>query len=358
MDRDGTGLITPMELFKSLRSLNPNTAPMDVLSLMGDTDMDFDSQISFDEFRKLFPSVKGRHNSCAERVAQSMNKQDLCGDLWGKFKVEIEDWLDKIRDLVKRLKKHKAIAADEDGGSRSETEHVTALLKYFVRLITYPPRVPAPEKSEFLAQQLKLRKQMRKKSKEPVQPFGHELFGKVFECRKSKWLAILKEVAQRSEHLLEGVTRDRRRTELNLLLGEAIPVAEDVVVFFEDHLEEQCNILDASGAREVYLPELKRTRRGIPSLGDEEDAAVIELVAQCNKQRQEEREKKEREAKQQQLTTDPEAVEDRKGSKGRRASKDRGGRRASKSLSLQIRRFSDPAVLGAMASDMFRRATK
>jgi len=162
----------------------------------------------------------------------------------------------------------------------------------------------------------------------------------------------LQEVQYRTEALKVQDKKSRRRDELRFLTKDVLPLIEDIIIFFEDVIEEQQCILDAVEHNEGEVPAFPGVKKGL-HFTDENERECRGVIEVHKKKRDQEKEKEQEKQRQlEELEAAAQAAGNRRGSMAARRASINATQSAQKRASVAV-----PARRASMSEILLKNIT-
>eukprot|EP00746_Dinoflagellata_sp_MGD_P136240 gnl/MRDRNA2_/MRDRNA2_70210_c0_seq1.p1 gnl/MRDRNA2_/MRDRNA2_70210_c0~~gnl/MRDRNA2_/MRDRNA2_70210_c0_seq1.p1 ORF type:complete len:961 (+),score=159.57 gnl/MRDRNA2_/MRDRNA2_70210_c0_seq1:97-2979(+) len=260
MDKDGTQAITATEIYKALRTIDPEhpLEVRDVLEFMGDLDKDMDADLDFDEFRAFFPKVVCRQDVLDKRSDAAYAKLNATQDIFKSFLKVIEAWLADLKACKDNLESMKL--STEAGEGSSSFDDLKACLRNILRLVSRPPKVNLPRENLDVFLESKRRSDRSEERRNlPVKQFHQFL-----HMRAEAWKHDFEQMANRAYLAKREDSKKTRALEMNSIIVESMNDLDKVFRWVEHSLQEATDVLEAAVFSEGSVPHFPPVHRGLP----------------------------------------------------------------------------------------------
>eukprot|EP00927_Polykrikos_kofoidii_P065981 TRINITY_DN61668_c0_g1_i1.p1 TRINITY_DN61668_c0_g1~~TRINITY_DN61668_c0_g1_i1.p1 ORF type:complete len:1044 (+),score=220.38 TRINITY_DN61668_c0_g1_i1:203-3334(+) len=311
LDTDGTGEITPLELYAVLKKQNRVITPQDVAGFMGDVDRDWDLDIDFGEFRGFFPQVKSRQEELQKRIENSRNVLQILQTGFSAFCEDTRQWAMLVSEEMGKLNKLKEEAwASEVVATRDWCNTIVVNMKKVHTLFKNTPEPPLAakdletyrtcsffgtlEKQAIHKKQLDQEPQGGRASvahsagakrlaadadgKVEFEASGPLAFDKYFKVNKNSWQKNLSGFTSVAKEMESEDSRLRRRAEVSYVLNQMEELVTGTQKKWKLLREEQSLLLE-SMIFEESLPAVKFSKRSLTTVDVQDHAAQSAIEA-------------------------------------------------------------------------------
>jgi len=281
LDADGTGSVTAVELYRKLKTFNTGLTPAELLDFMGDLDRNWDADIDYEEFKSYFPAVSSTTEVCQQRFLHADALARATCTTFHRFSAECSTWMEKVKEQKRAAKAVEVLANDEStGGSKETCRAFVGVIRHALHLIRNPPELKFDQDATdaldnhlaFQAQTEVADKKSHSWLRGQQKLSGLHSLNAFFRHSKDVWLDKIAALMKRASFVSGERSKTMRRTEILLILDDFL-FWEDIIIFCDQHIEEQKELLEVSQPEE-RLPSFARTMHGLTSISQDVDLDV------------------------------------------------------------------------------------
>lgn len=304
MDADGTGEISPIEFYTILRARDETLNPDLVADLLADINMDWDEDITFEEFRTFFPQVPSRAKHIEARINNASLQYSIMAEVFTAFRQDCREWVRTIVHEKEKLAQQQQKIAEESAEGAWAEKIVSSAKKLQIIIRQLPePQIGiaiarersalASRRAAMVTSEIYGDKNLKaspeeegKKKKSAHSEYAAVSLDVCFRHSSNAWRRNCGLMVSESKRLLD-VDRKGRHMEAVNVIRQLEDFAEGLSQQVAQFLEEQDFMIEAASV-EAAIPAIPFSRRSIvPVVQDEahEKDALEQEVEEFVKER-------------------------------------------------------------------------